>query len=659
MVKILRKYNKWFLVVGGSLLMIAWLIGGTAGQFQPDPGKRVIATVHKNTKVTIRDMAEADAQFRVLSDMIPFAMNARQPMGLGVENGTHWFLLAKEAEEAGFTGEPSDGAEFIPEMARIEAQLRVLAEFGEFGQRLLSDPRFMDERVNTTIDRISRVRAVGDRALGETGADGALARLRGVRRLIDAYQRGGRMSDIMLAVEAGNVLTRVSVDAVVVSPDRIAAGSDEPSEEALAALFEKYKNNPPGEGEFGFGYLLPPRVKMEWMRISRDAVRGAIVLDPVEVSKHWQQNRAEFPGEYTEARAAVEAKLRDAKTTTAISEADRAFKAFVRSATRRLPSEGPVKKLPADWQQIRPTMDAAAAYVAEEVQRTQKFRFPLPAVQIRGAMYTPIRSLATDADFSGFQARAAGRGVGIDALANDLQELSSASALGVQVGVPFENPLENAAGDLIYVTFTSAREASAPESIDEVRAEVVRDARRLAAFELLKLEAVDYQLTALSEGLEALAATLGTEGDRPAVQNRILMTRRVTDRSAQLDDQALRDAVFDRVDAIGVRSLPGDENLPLRVLTVPLPRYQGVAVLKITGWRPLSMEDMRTLTDSDVGFLYQRELTDALGGDAASMAFSPPAIRARLNYKSIGEGGEELPEDAPIGTPISTPASGA
>lgn len=641
MVKILRKYNKWFLVVGGSLLMIAWLIGGTAGQFQPDPGKRVIATVHQKTKVTIRDMAEAEAQFRLLSDMAPFAMNARQPMGLGVENGTHWFLLAKEAEEAGFTGEPSDGADFVTELARIEAQLRVMAEFGEFGQRLLSDPRFMDERVNMTIDRIFRIRATGDRALGETGPDGALARLRGVRRLIDAYQRGGRMSDVMLASEAGNVLTRVSVDAVVVTPERIAAAMDEPSEETLLSLFEKHKNNQAGEGEFGFGYLLPPRVKMEWMRISRQAVQQAIVLDPVDVRKHWQQNRAEFPGEFVDARAAVEAKLRDARTATAMAEADRAFKAFVRSATRRLPSEGPVKRLPADWQAVRPTMDAAAAFVTEEVQRTQKITFPLPAVQIRAAMYTPIRALSADVDFTGFQARVAGRGLDIETLANDLHDLSGASALGIQVGVPFENPLENVGGDYVYVTFLDARAASAPESLDEVRADVVRDARRLAAFEVLKLESVEYQLTALGEGLEALAATLGTEGDRPAVRNRVLMTRRVTDGASQLDSQTLRDAVFDRVDAIGERSLPADENLPLRVLTVPLPRFQSVAVLKITGWRPLSVEDMRTLTDSDVGFLYQRELTDALGGDAASTAFSPRAIRARLNFKSIGPEGEE------------------
>ena len=98
MFRFLRKYNKWILAVGGTLLMIVFLIPtAISGLSQrAASGTAAWATVgpERRENVTQTDLF----QVRQVLELLPQA-----PLpGIGVvDQPEHWFLLVREAEQAG------------------------------------------------------------------------------------------------------------------------------------------------------------------------------------------------------------------------------------------------------------------------------------------------------------------------------------------------------------------------------------------------------------------------------------------------------------------------------------------------------------------------------------------------------------------------------
>lgn len=650
MMKFLRKYNKWFLVVGGSLLLVTWLGSGTASQFQPDPGKRIVATA-QGQKIRASEMGHAELEHRALMEYAGGTMRIQ----VGIENASHWFLLAREATSAGFVGEAGDGASFVPELARLEAQMDLYSnpQFRGFADQLANSPQFMQPRITQMEETLTKFKATiaGRSNLNEVQMNEALAKLRGVLRMINTYSRAARMSDAHLTEEVMKFRTRVSVDGVIVPWDR-APSVAEPTEEKLKELFEAYKDVRAGEGEFGFGYKLPPRVKIEYLTISKADVLAAITLDPVAVSKHWQQNRETFKGEFAAEKMNVENALREREAGEVMAEADRIYRAKVKITTRRLETNAGIKKLPADWDTQRPRMEDIAKAIQAEVTR---ITMPLPKVEVLASKFTPVADFQSMGDLAFAQVRTGTFEGTTDQLLSQTFELSKSNTVGLQVGIPFDVPLTDTDGDKFYITVLDAKTENAPDTIDEVREQVLADAKKLAGYEKLKAEASTYLVTAASDGLEGIANlfaktdTTGATDGALTIDRRMLISKMSGDQAyPRYESQALRDEVMNHVMAMGLTTKATPENFAQRVLTVPLPKEQGLAVLAITGFTPVSVEDMRTLSLQAANNLASRELIDLMRENKQDNPYSFAAIKERMTFAD-SEKPLEVTADKPQG----------
>ncbi|MEI7658604.1 MAG: hypothetical protein WCK33_11125 [Phycisphaerae bacterium] len=625
--KFLRKYNKWVLPLFTILLMLTWATSGTG--MGGDPGKRVVATL-AGRNIRASEMLKAENEYRALREYLPGMVSMR----VGAESGTHWYLLAMQAERAGLVGDKGDGETWEEGLAAEEARYEVMGnpEYRGVAEFLLNNPQMMNQFTQQTGQRMAmlRERARGPLTPDEFGR--ALSRLRGVTRLIDAFQHAPRISDARLVGKVADLSTRISFDAVEIPADRV-KGVAEPTQQTLEAMFEKYKGVKPGTGEYGFGYEEPKRVKIEWMTLSNAAIAAAVKLDPVEVNKHWQQNRGTFKGEFAAERANVETALRSSKVEAAVTEADRVIRARIRSATRNLDSAAGVKRLPDDWASRRPSMEELARTVVAEVSAV---RMPQPAVQVKGSSFTPIEEFRSMGELAAAQFRVGTQTGGIVDFLAQTYELSKSNTLGLQAGVPFEQALTDSTGNRYYVTVLDARLESPAEALAGIRDRVLGDARKLAAFEKLKGETAALQVQAITDGLEGVAKAFGTGGGAATdltIDRRVVVGGQQMDRAyPQFDTKEVRDALEAQVDMLGHSTKVTAENVAQRTVAVPLPARQSVAIFQVTGHEPLSQEGMRTVTLQATRNLTGRDLLQQLRDDKGVNPFAFQTLKDDMAY---------------------------
>ncbi len=117
MLKFLRKYDKWILAVGGSLLMVAFLLPQALQQLGQSGGERVVATFAGGT-VTAQERIDANTRVRFLA-------SAAGPVlaQLGVNEADHWVMLVDEARRGGFIGGPETGREYFSNLVRAPGAL--------------------------------------------------------------------------------------------------------------------------------------------------------------------------------------------------------------------------------------------------------------------------------------------------------------------------------------------------------------------------------------------------------------------------------------------------------------------------------------------------------------------------------------------------------
>ena len=177
MVKILRKNSKWFMAVGGSLLMLTFLISGSNNPFAPDPDKMAVAEM-MGKPVNRKDAGKFSIEFDALKEFVPGVVRGQ----LGVENGTHWMLLVREAESAGLVGEARDGADWVPELAQSEAVAEIMSRYGSFASQLLQNRGIMQQQAEQILAQLNQalpIVAARNRMTTEE-FEHTLSRLRGV-----------------------------------------------------------------------------------------------------------------------------------------------------------------------------------------------------------------------------------------------------------------------------------------------------------------------------------------------------------------------------------------------------------------------------------------------------------------------------------------------
>jgi hypothetical protein len=658
MTKWMRKYRKWLWGFGGSLLMVTFLLTGPQSIFQPNPGKRVVATMG-GAKVRADDQQHSDLELEALKNFIAPLVGQ-----MGIENGAHWMLLSREAEEAGLVGAEGDGQAWVPElgklMAFLQARRDVVGRFGQFGEQLLR-AGYLDNQIQQQAAAITdqataqleqyKPRAAAHARLTVEQMDRALAKLHGVLRLQDQYAKAARVSDRRALAEVKRLLDKVLVDAVIIPASKAQEGIPEPAESEIAGQYLKYQSTKPGTGEYGFGYLQPARVKFEWMVLDREAMMNAITLDEVEVNKYWRLNKAKYKGEFEADKAQVEKDLKGSRVDALLADADRYYKTALRNATRPLQQDGAVKKLPADWETKRPTMATLAAEVDKALKQGNA-GLPAPAVDARASEWVKIDKVGEVPGIGSSRFQIGTRQGTLADLLKDLHELSPNATTGLQNKVPFETPLRDGKQNVYYFNVLDFRGESAPETMEEVRADVVKDLKVLAAFERLRTEQALYQLQAVTEGLDAVAKRFTTPAEPGAadqtpkplpVMKLASVRREVADPG--LNEAPIREAVTGAADALGQQFVATADNAAQRTLSVPVPSTLSLVVIQIVGQEPATVETMRLQDKRQFDMVAQNELMKL----QAAAPFSFESMKKRFDYKPVQE------EKKSSGEPVELP----
>lgn len=679
MLRAIRKYNKWILVVGGTLLMITFLIGPIMQQLGGDPTKRVVARLD-GRPILVRDEMRAAGEIYSLTQLT----GGLVPTLLGIEerDPRHWILLKAEARDAGMIAEAEDGRAWFPELAEAMADQALNAQYAQLlGGRswrmlMVQSPRLAEmlnlpsqhrelaDLVLSTFDQRAE-RAAQDGRLTPQELDEALAAARGVFRLFDAYSRAARLSDRRAAARAKDILDGAYADVLAIPASRLIEEIPEPDAQAIQAQFERFKEVRPGEGDFGIGYTLPARVKLEWLTLDASAIEQALALDPVEVNKHYLQNRTKYPGEFTAERPNVEREMRSAQLTRIMQEAHRTIQAEVLRVTRRLESDGRYKALPPDWAENRPKLEAVAAAVVEQVRQATGVTIPLPSVTIRSGEWLTRDELAALPGIGFSEFRSGSLRIPFTQFVFSARELDADAArdfpVAVQAGIPLvESYLTDSAGARHYLTILDVRKESPPDSVEEIRERLVRDARTLQAYERLAARADELRGLAASGGLDAVrdlifpppAPPADPEAtppidDRPAVARRVLVTRAGMQPPAGADialadTERVREAIMTTAQGIDPFTPPEQIEPAPASLASPAPTSLALIVARVTALQPLTRERFR-LVDAEL-------VADARL--AAQTAFSLAALLERHEYVS-----EEPERPQPTAEPAAAASS--
>lgn len=660
--KILRKYKKPLIVVGGTLLMIAWAMSGSMNQMGGDPRSRVVGNTSFG-RITAEQQAEYDAQFKVMQDFLPFLVRNG---AMNIENGTHFHLMALEAQKAGFEAGAEDGRQWFEELKTLPNLQQEAAQdlYRQWAQRAQEgktpNPQPTNEDVaKHTADLLQALarRAMGSRNFGDEQFFAALGRARAISRYVTSFQFAPRVSDRRLAnkvVAEGDIAL---VDALVIPADRVLDKVAMPTPEELQAQFDKFKSTKPGEGELGAGYYQPARVKIEWLKLDRAAVANAIDLDPIEVSKRYKANRIKFAGEFAAEKDKVEKELRDELTARLMTDADRVIRAEMLKATAKLPAEGQYKKLPADWDSVRPTLEAIAQAVVREVKMPGGVgSFPLPLVVSKASAWLKPADLATLDGIGNTELRIGNKRDVFSRIIFLAKEFGFPNDLSIQRGMPYvDNALLDADQNRYYFTLLDLKAEGPAETLDDCRDDVTRDVRRAKGVALLKAELDRFKSIAIEKGLDAIAAEFPAAGGLPAltVRTRTPISRTLA-QDSELNTPDLRDTIM----ALATKIDPTKEASVIpaadRTLAAALAKTPAVLVAQITAHIPATVEVFRAndfqLTSQYVG----EELSAA---NTREKVFSYAAMRERLRYVPVGGVGEESSDSEPASTPSGTPGT--
>lgn len=632
MIKFLRKYNKWLLGIGGSLLMVTFLLTGPQSIFQPNQNKQVVATVG-DEKIKWAETHAAEQEYEALHSLWRYGIEA-----LGIKNGAHWMLLKREAAAAGLVGGSGDGQKMREEIAAMQAQQMSMFNQGADIAKMRAE---IDEQMKSTA--VPHAAAMAHQSIPEF--EHTLSYLRGVLRLRQQYTNAARVSDVRGIAHLKDNYDGVVVDGLVIPAERLIASQPEPTEQQVAEQYQKYRDVKAGTGEFGFGYLQPSRIKYEYLTLDRAAFRAAADLDPVAVSKYYQQHRDKYPGEETVETARVQTDLVNVKADQMMNEAERLYTTRLKPDVRALANENGFRKLPADWNTSGLRLSALATAITDGL-RTAGTNVT-PSVIVRDQGWTRVSDLSHENGIGNSTFRVGTNEGNFEKLIGQMHEFNAKTPLTLQSRLPYETYLtDSGTQNRYFLNVLDWRPEGAPENIDEVRTEVVHDLKLKAAYDQLVHIKDDIRSKAISEGLDALAkqypapAALGaidpTPTPLPIFRYAVVNKGNAT---GDLNVKELREAIVAKSRDLGPQLVATPENLPDRTMVTPLPGKLSLGVVQVLGGRPITGEVLRQVGRNDYNSFAAEELREV--NKEESDPFSFDQISKRYAYKAIKD--ESLP----------------
>jgi hypothetical protein len=490
MLKLFRKNQRFVSIAMAGfmiLLLVSWLL--------TDSSTNIVDNLRMNTttwavsdgeSISASELNDTIAEMRVLE-----ALGDRTIVGMGVlKEPGYWYLLVKEAT----------AADLVPPQQETMRQIALMQ---------MPDGMTPEGFVATLASRAQ----TSQETVLQT-----LSRQTGVQRLIALVASSGRISDERLRRAAAEMTMTMDGDVLVLDAGAI-AGIDVPAPDAAAleAQLKAHGDTEKGKGEKGFGYRLPNQLKLEWIVIPAATIKARLEQSPalsnVELRKYWLEHESEF-----KAKEAVSATpmtfdaQRDAVREKVLGQLlDAELAAIAKFATDRMqmdlrsvPSAGGYWTLPADWS----TKAVALQTLGQEL--SQRFGVEAPAVQTSGAGWIQVEDIAAIPGIGTATSKRVGASdVRVQQLASALKEFGGSPTLPTQRGVAFPTLSDPASRDLFVVRVTDAQPARAATAVDEVRADLEADLKRVAVYDILATRVDALKQLAATEGLGAVGVAYG------------------------------------------------------------------------------------------------------------------------------------------------------
>ncbi len=592
MFKFLRKYNKYILAVGGTLLLITFLIPtaitGLAQRAAQRGGTWATVGREKQRKVSSDELRLVQREMRVLD-----AAGAQLQMSIPIDRAEYWYLLTLEAKDAGMI--PAPGTLFATDQGRQQL------DFVAVGAGLKPDEK------------------------GRAFVRQTLANVQGVQQLMQLYIDGDKYSDRRLKHLARRLYHRVTVRPVVIEAS--ADGGSIHTEQELADQLDKYAEIAPGEGEMGFGYRLGDRAGIEWLAIPADTVREMIgnsdQLNRVALRKHWrlesEKGRFDPPDPGAPVPDAVRDDLLELLTLETVDKIERAAYFQIRDARRGLVERNGFEVLPDGWEGL------SFQQLAMDLQ--SEYGIALPHYQSTGSLLLTSDELG---DLDGIGTATSDKfgqiPVGITTLVMGARAFGSSAVIPIQQGVAGP-PLRDAEQGVYLFRITATDVSRPPTSVDEVRDQLITDLNRLEDYERLVANAPGIRQVAVADGLLALAmqydtpvkrstsVTLGLSAFLPGIGTNEAIVEAIVDHAMTLP----RD--------VAVADLPEQD----RVLVLPVEDSLSLLVVRLMDHTPLTQDIFQTYMQ--YGIVQSRLVADEVAMDDPKQEFSFEALADRHAFK--------------------------
>ena len=630
MIKLLRQYNQWILVVGGTLLLIAFLMPTTLqGIAEQSAASSKVYATYAGGSLTGGDRDIAQQELRVIETLSPQRLGRRVLAVLGADKSAdHWWLLSYQAQQSGLVGGAGEARSELAESAAMPpAGIAPMT-----GDQLL---RTIANQTGTSDDVVLA----------------ALSKLRGVERMATMTVGIDRISDRRLKGSVARAMLSVSGDMVILDA-RTNAGipANAPTEAALAEQLRTYadKQRPAADmiGMDQFGYRTPDRFKAEWMTVSKTDVAASVAnsaeLNTLALKKRFAQNPTRFGGasdgsNFSAFEASVRTAVTDELVKARVDEISKFATDQLAIAQRALKRDGAYLALPADWAGQMPSFQVIAQSIASE------FGIPAPTYQSSGESWLSVNEFVAMQGISTARTDKFGQPLQAGQLVAMAKELSNPNA-SVPVQVNIAGPALTAANGDVYFLRLLAAEKSAPATdLAAARAEVEADLLAVDRFKWLSQNAPALAGEAATGGVKAVAdkygATVEFAKDIVEANPMFISFGRIGGGLPKLnDDPKAIAAVMEQAAkipfAMDLNTVPADQ----RTIAVPVPEKLCLVVLQVSAMKPVTEERYAELAG---GILTPQ------GGGIMNVATDPDlqinpqdvfgfeALKKRFDFKSL------------------------
>ncbi len=282
----LRKNQKWILVIGGSLLVIAFLAPAGVSMFGGGGRQDQIVGNIDGDPVKFSDIQKAGFEIDLLDRVFGGLLGRLNPVVVrNDDKEMHWLLMLREAKTMGLKpsarqgqhlasglgvdekrmGQMAGGKENLPHAYIALSKWLILQEYRETILGLGHIP--MPQRIAQlkTLQKMVSMDAMYRQMYAKkqiTGWDYQRYQM-SLQQAMRSLAGKVRISEPVMRRWVANSNTTVNIEGFNI-PANWEMKNATAKPEVKKSLFEKYKDVPKGQGEkYGFGYRIPDQIKME------------------------------------------------------------------------------------------------------------------------------------------------------------------------------------------------------------------------------------------------------------------------------------------------------------------------------------------------------------------------------------------------------------